>query len=57
MKELVHYECSYWRIAKEVGVSYTTVRAWAKGWWNPSYANQHKLLGLLIKVKREKGIF
>lgn len=50
--ELKEMNVSLWRIMKEKGVSYTTVKAWDRGWWNPDDANLHKLFALKIKVKQ-----
>lgn len=52
MHELKEMNVSLWRIMKETGVSYTTVKAWDRGWWNPDDANLHKLFALKIKVKQ-----
>lgn len=57
MSKLLAMDVTVWRIAKECGVSYQTGKAWKRGWWNPDASNTHKLFALLIKIKKERGIF
>ena len=57
MSKLLALDVTVWRIAKECGVSYQTGKACKRGWWKPDASNSHKLFALLIKVKKERGLF
>lgn len=55
--KLLALDVSVWRISKACGVSYTTGKAWKRGWWSPSLPNTYKLQSLLAEENNKRRGF